>query len=283
LEGARLANEDWTPEELELIVADYFAMLSHEINRRTYVKAHHNEALRRTIDRSKGAVEFKHGNISAVLIELGLPILRGYKPAWNFQNALFDAIERYLLEHPATLTPTVILSGGAAEPMGLFEEAPPLTMAPAVRDKNLERLVRKFDPVERDFRNRALGEAGEALVLHHERSLLEQAGCHDLAKRVRWVSKEDGDGAGYDIRSYEPGGAEKLIEVKTTNGGQRTPFFITRNEKELSDERPDAFRLYRVYDFVPSPRLFTLRPPLEDALLLETETWRAGFGRPPPA
>jgi hypothetical protein len=42
--------------------------------------------------------------------------------------------------------------------------------------------------------------------------------------------------------------------------------------------RPDAFRLYRVYEFARAPRLFTLAPPLEQALVLETATWQAGFG-----
>jgi len=66
--------------------------------------------------------------------------------------------------------------------------------------------------------------------------------------------------------------------VKTTYGGHRTPFLLTRNEKSLADERPDAFRIMRLYEFGERPRLFTLHPPLETAVRLETETWRAGFG-----
>ena len=66
--------------------------------------------------------------------------------------------------------------------------------------------------------------------------------------------------------------------VKTTNGGARTPFFLTRNDKALSDERPEAFRLYRVFEFARAPRLFTLEAPLEKALVLDVGTWRAGFG-----
>ena len=51
-----------------------------------------------------------------------------------------------------------------------------------------------------------------------------------------------------------------------------------RNERALSTERPDAFRLYRLYDFTRTPRLFQLTPPLEQAVTLEPETWRAGWG-----
>jgi hypothetical protein len=93
------------------------------------------------------------------------------------------------------------------------------------------------------------------------------------------VAKEDGAGAGYDVRSFDPAsGAERLLEVKTTYGCQRTPFWLTRNEKSLADERPDAFRIIRLYEFGQEPRLFRLRPPLEAVVRLETETWRAGFG-----
>ena len=124
----------------------------------------------------------------------------------------------------------------------------------------------------------AVIEAGEKRVFEMECARLLAAERADLARKVRWVSKEDGDGAGYDIRSFDAGGAERLIEVKTTNGGAKTPFFLTRNEKALADERPEAFRLYRVFEFAQAPRLFTLEAPLERALVLDVGTWRAGFG-----
>jgi hypothetical protein len=34
----------------------------------------------------------------------------------------------------------------------------------------------------------------------------------------------------YDIASFAPDGQERLIEVMTTNGRERTPFYISRNE-----------------------------------------------------
>lgn len=75
------AGTDWTDDELDLIVANYFAMLADEIARRPYVKAHHRAALVKLIGRSHGSVEFKHQNISAVLEELGLDWIKGYTPA----------------------------------------------------------------------------------------------------------------------------------------------------------------------------------------------------------
>jgi len=100
------------------------------------------------------------------------------------------------------------------------------------------RLVRKFDPVERDHRNRTLGKAGEAFVVDLERRQLTDADPTDLARKVRWIAAEDGDGAGYDVLSFNLGGHARLIEVKTTNGAARTPFFLTRNECNMATERP---------------------------------------------
>ena len=101
----------------------------------------------------------------------------------------------------------------------------------------------------RDFRTRQLGVAGEEWVVDLEREQLHRSGRTDLADSVRWVAREDGDGAGYDIRSFRPDGSDRLIEVKTTNLGARTPFYITRWEIEVSRRSPESYSLYRVHGF----------------------------------
>ncbi len=115
------------------------------------------------------------------------------------------------------------------------------------------------------------------MVVDFERFRLEHAERRDLARKVRWVSEEDGDGAGYDILSFDPSGRERIIEVKTTRGVSTTPFFITGNERALSEERPKEFRIFRIYDYGAEPKLFKLRPPLSDAVHLEPTTYRASF------
>ncbi len=94
---------------------------------------------------------------------------------------------------------------------------------------------------------------------------------------MRWVSQEDGDGAGYDIRSYAQDGQERLLEVKTTLGHARTPFYLSSNELALSQERPEAFRLLRVYDSARSAKAFELEPPLTDHVALLPTAYRASF------
>jgi hypothetical protein len=67
------ASSAWTRDEVELIVADYFAMLQAELSGQPVNKAERNRRLQQQIHRSKGSIEFKHANISAVLLHLGDP------------------------------------------------------------------------------------------------------------------------------------------------------------------------------------------------------------------
>ena len=143
-------------------------------------------------------------------------------------------------------------------------------------NKELERLVRKFDPAERDSKNRALGRAGEEMVLKYEQGTLASQGRSDLAERVRWISETD-DSAGYDIHSFDMHGRDKYLEVKTTNGRQRTPFFLTRNEFAVSKREPTSFRICRLYDFSRQPRMFELVPPLDKLVNLDTKIFEASF------
>jgi hypothetical protein len=143
--------------------------------------------------------------------------------------------------------------------------------------ERLRRLVAKFDPLKRDHLNLSLGKAGEAFVVDLEKRRLNEGNRADLARKVRWTSEEDGNGAGYDISSFSLGGTPLHIEVKTTNGSARTPFFLTRNEFEVAKHIPTQWQIYRVHLFATGPRVFTIAPPLENNLNLSTETWRASF------
>jgi hypothetical protein len=268
---------DWQDDELDAIVADYFVMLEADIAGRPYVKSEHRRLLMARIGRTKGSVEFKHQNISAALDIIGLPWIAGYKPAMNYQNAIFDAIDRYLTLRPAILDQVPVLPSATIPPSTVFVDAPCLAGPSGPVPERLRHLIRKFDPVERDYRNRSLGKAGESFVLDLERRLLTGAGRSDLALKVRWVAEEDGDGAGYDILSFHRGGHDRLIEVKTTNGSARTPFYLSRNERQVAEQRPKDWCIYRVHLFAKEPRVFTVAPPLEEAVHLRPETWRASF------
>jgi Domain of unknown function (DUF3883) len=265
----------WQEDELDAIVADYFDMLRAELDGTPYVKSRHNSALMARIGRTHRSVEFKHQNISAVLDKLGHPWIAGYKPKENYQNSIFDAIDRYLSSNHSVLELARPARMQPEDPSSVFEAPPLAPQTTRLIPPKLKRLVRKFDPALRDSRNRELGRAGEAFVVRIERRRLAEAGRMDLARKLRWVSFEDGDGAGYDILSFEPDGRESLLEVKTTNGGGRTPFFLTCSELEMADERPGEWRIYRVHSFATGARIFTISPPLQSSLVLTADSWRA--------
>lgn len=267
----------WRADEIDLVVADYFDMLEAELRGERPSKAGHRRILQKQVDRNRGSIDFKRGNISAVLGELGLPWIEGYKPAPNYQEALIEAVERHLKSHPA-------ISEGrpdvrAAAPIN-EDFADVIVPPPAPRSEGQERkaaplvgLIRKFDPAANDERNRALGKAGEQFVYDFEKWSLR--GVPKYANNVRWVSRDDGDGAGYDIESFDPAGRKKLIEVKTTSGFARTPFKITRNECRVAKDNPESYLIYRVFEFDRAARLFTVKPPLEQALRMEAAVYEA--------
>ncbi|NYR09202.1 DUF3578 domain-containing protein [Psychrobacter sp. BI730] len=117
-----------------------------------------------------------------------------------------------------------------------------------------EQKPRSFTPKKIDFISKAknqkkLGYAGELIVLKYEKDLLEKEGKPNLARKIKHISQEEGDGAGYDILSFDLHGNEKYIEVKTTRLNSETQFHLTDNELEFSKKEASNYYLYRVYDF----------------------------------
>ena len=90
---------------------------------------------------------------------------------------------------------------------------------------------------------------GELLVVAHEMSRLTQEGRPDLASLVTHVSADEGDNAGYDVRSFDADGHVKFIEVKTTKGGSLTDFFASSNEIVFSENHSEEYVLFRLYNF----------------------------------
>jgi hypothetical protein len=87
--GETLLPQDWSREEVEATVADYFAMLDQELRGLDYSKTQHRRALSLLVNqRTDAAIERKHQNISAILRELGFPYIFGYKPLPNYQQLL---------------------------------------------------------------------------------------------------------------------------------------------------------------------------------------------------
>ena len=277
-----MSSGPWSDAENDLTVASYFAMLAEDVAGRRYNKAAYRRALLPLLqNRPEGAIEFKHQNISAVLKGLGEIWIHGYKPAFNFQMSLVDAVARWLARNAQWIGREAAWKHGPglSEDTALWVGTPPTfsNQPPPEELEQMQLIARKVDVAGRDERNRALGRAGEERALQHERAVLIQHNRDDLARRVRWVAEEDGDGAGYDIASFEPDGRARLVEVKTTNGWERTPFFISRNELEVANERRAEWRLLRLWDFSREPKAFEIHPPLDAHVSLTAQTFQANF------
>jgi hypothetical protein len=282
-----LSETDWTDDENDNIVEDYFDMLVQDLTKQPYVKSNHRRRLLEKLNRrSEGSIEFKHQNISAVMLGLGQPRIEGYKPARRFQMSLVDAVLRKM-ELSLDWTKAVELRkqeiakpySHLAEP-GLLRFGPPPTHSnepPPIDIDLMAAIGRKFDVAERDERNRELGRAGERLIFEFERSKLISLNKPSLAEKVRWTSRDVGDGAGFDIESFDEQENEMLIEVKTTNGWDRTPFHISRNELAVADENRDSWHLYRVWNFVRQPEVFSIRPPLQSHVALTPTSFLASL------
>ena len=273
-------GKPWDEQEVALIVSDYFKMLTKELSGTNYVKAEHNRQIQALTGRTKKSVEYKYQNVSAVLDILGCPFIFGYKPKVNFQHALIEEVEKHLAKLDWTkFLASPFESEVRREPNRGFDEIEILRDIPQARERtsneNVERLIRKFDPITRDFRMREIGRLGEEHVYHSERKRLQSLGRTDLAKKVRWVAQVDGDGAGYDILSFNNSGEERFLEVKSTIGGEQTPFYISSNEKLFADEHPDHARIYRLFDLPKVPKAFIVTPPLENDLIMTPQSYRA--------
>jgi hypothetical protein len=123
--------------------------------------------------------------------------------------------------------------------------------------------------------NRSLGQAGEEFVVRFETARLVAAGQERLASRIEHVALTRGDREGYDVLSYETTGKERLIEVKTTAYGSQTPFFVTRNELAVSNDRDDEYFLYRVFGFRKDPHMFRKQGRLDEQFALTPEQYVA--------
>ena len=114
-------------------------------------------------------------------------------------------------------------------------------------------------------------------LLELEQERLANGSSPKLAAQVRWVSKDEGDGLGYDIGSFSDDGEAMFIEVKTTNYGRRMPFYLSSNELLFSKEAGASYQLYRLFFFSIADRrgYFTLTGSVESSCRLDATVYRA--------
>lgn len=274
---------DWSRAENEATVASYFAMLEAGLRGEPVNKTEQRNRLLPLLEnRTKGAVEFKHQNISAVLLDLRVPYLSGYLPALNYQQDLRDVVLAQLMERRVLREVieqsalSVPVEPESVDPVQVFEPPP---QPRERRRREAGTMVRSpVDYLQLEAGNRQLGLAGERFVIDLERERLERAGKGNLAAQVSHVAIERGDGLGYDVLSFEEDSREMLIEVKTTKYGEYTPFYVSRNELDVSEQRAAFYHLYRVHSFGAQPRIFRKIGALADSFDVSPASYIARVG-----
>ncbi len=269
-------GKDWTQQQVERAVEEYFDIRALQEAGQTVNKRQRHIKLGAEIGRVAGAIEQKFCNISSILCELGIEPSRGYPRRDNFQGLLAAAVERHLSSVDGREVVAIAVPVQPEPPLEIGD-IPDFDRKQRKFSEEMKHLVRKFDPAARDARNRALGRLGEQKVLEYERSKLVGFGRDDLAEQVRWVSEMDGDGAGFDIQSFDRCGDKRYLEVKTTNGSSTTPFYLSENEFRFSKANPEGYRLVRLYNFSAAPKAFVLRSPIEQLVELQPAVYRASL------
>jgi hypothetical protein len=275
--------KNWTKEEVELIVADYFDMFNLELSSKYYNKSAHRKILAPLLHNRNNSIEFKHRNISGVLADLGQPYIKGYKPLFNYQQLLADEVNRVLDNNKSTIEQSfkkfVAVKVELPSKKINFEKI--LDKSPIKTKRIIER-ESLFQPIKTNYlakeqNNRQLGEKGEELVCDYERWRLVKAGKNNLADKIEWVSREKGDGMGYDILSKNNNGTDRFIEVKTTKLCKETPIYLSRNELKFSFLKEKEFFLYRVFSFTESPQIFIKQGNYESFCQLQPQIFKGFF------
>jgi hypothetical protein len=274
------ARRVWTEAEIEIIVAVYLAMLRAQLTGEASVKRVVVRGVEAQLpERTRGSIEFKFENVSAILHEEGLPWVEGYAPARNYQKALrrfvlaaVDGGVRADLEGALTRSPGVTV---AAVPLASLEVAAPTNRRSVPGREPGSRVTPPWRGAFRDAANRILGQDGEAWVCLVEQERLVASGRPDLAELVEWVARTRGDGLGYDVLSFEATGAERWIEVKTTNAGPSAPFLLTPNELDVWRAHPDCYEIVRVFGYAGARGFYRIHGPPDDRLQLDTAVWSA--------
>ena len=103
--------------------------------------------------------------------------------------------------------------------------------------------------IQNGIENKRLGDLGELWVMKYEIEKLQNAKLYNLIDKIKHTSKDEGDGTGFDIQSFDIYGNKIFIEAKTTKGKQNSTFFVTRNELERSKIEKENYYLYRLYNY----------------------------------
>ena len=72
----------------------------------------------------------------------------------------------------------------------------------------------------------------------------------DYLEKIKHIAKDQGDGSGFDILSFDLNGNKKYIEVKTTKSNLNSTFFVTNSSGEITNPQ-SALPVWKVTILIP--------------------------------
>ncbi len=168
---------------------------------------------------------------------------------WDWESLIKKSVD-FISKNSHHYDQVVELVWGTEKIETVFTNNLTLRDAPSGGFSQLPKLNPSFKGRDTDFTkknkdDKELGDFGEELVLDYETNKLKERGQKDYIDRVR-IAK---DGEGFDILSFDENGNEIYIEVKTTKGNEKTPFYLSINEKLFFEKNSSNYLIYRLYNY----------------------------------
>jgi hypothetical protein len=232
-------------------------------------------------NRSKTSIEFKNHNISAVLINIGQPYIRGYVPLFNYQALLEEVVFAHIRLQPEIENTFRAFAETAATPgklvfQNMVEDMP--TREVVVQEPELKyKSPVKVNYIELEQANRVVGKTGESIALEYEKWRLINSGHESLVDKIEWVSQTQGDGLGFDILSHNSNGTDRYIEVKATKLTKEAPFYFSSREYAFAKQNSPSFFLYRVFNLTTEPKIFIANGSYDDFCNMRPTQFKGSF------
>lgn len=192
----------------------------------------------------------------------------------NWESIISLAVD-FISKNSQHYDQVVKLTWGEVNPIKVFENSLTCRSFPKGGLQVLPKLNPSFkgsnvDFKEKSIENKELGDAGEELVKDFEIQRLNEKGMSVSANKVR-IAK---DGEGFDVLSFDDNGNEKYIEVKTTEGHEKMPFYLSLNEYLFCEQNKGKYSIYRLYNYnydTNHAEYFIIDSPLDMLLFQPTE------------
>lgn len=258
------------------LFAHYFSMLEAGVRGEVLGQAEHFRKLMNEFGAlSEARIRQEYAEVSAVLLQCGLPFLDVYPPAEPVKQVVRRQLVRYLSQARARLE-DIWLGEAAVRRVRLPDEVldlPGAWAAPPLNDDfrvdaflaGRARFPRFGGFQRREERFDTLREAGCRFALAFERTRLKMESQARLARRVRLLEPAERTD-GFDMVSFDPDGAERYIRVAATQYSRRFPLLVEPRTLVASYRHGERFYLYRVFHFCWDAKVFMVQGDLREAL-----------------